>query len=92
MSMGSHSKLLKIMIHDHEEESQPDITKASEDGLRLQKYSRDITYRPGPNIPVKHALPSVNLFNESLDEDRQSDMEVLLHTRVKSFPLSHRCK
>ena len=60
--------------------------------MRLQKYSRDITYRPGPNISAKHALPSVNLFNESLDEDRQSDMEVLLLSLVKSFPLSHRCK
>jgi len=53
----------------HEDESQPDITKASEDGLRLQRYSRDITYRQGPNIPVKHALSCVNLFNDSPDEE-----------------------
>ena len=60
--------------------------------LRLQRYSRDITYRPGPKIPVPDALSRVYLSNESSDEDLQSDMEVLVHSLVKNLPLSAELK
>ena len=56
--------------------------------LRLQRYSLDITYRPGPKIPVPDALSRAYLSNESSDEELQSDMEVLVHSLVKNLPLS----
>ena len=60
--------------------------------LRLQRYSLDITYRPGPNIPVPDALSRAYLSNESSHEDLQSDMEVLVHSLVKHLPLSAELK
>ena len=60
--------------------------------LRLQRYSLDITYRPGPNIPIPDALSRAYLSNESSDGDLQSDMEVLVHSLVKHLPLSAELK
>ena len=56
--------------------------------LRLQRYSLDISHRPGPKIPVPDALSRVYLPHESIDEDLQSDMEVLVHSLVKTLELS----
>jgi len=55
---------------------------------RLQRYSVDITYKPGPKIPVPDALSHAYLSRESVDEDFQSDMEVLVHSLVKNVPMS----
>ena len=56
--------------------------------LRLQRYSLDITYRPRPKMPVPDALSPAYLSSESVDEDIQSDMEVLVHSLVKNLPMS----
>ena len=56
--------------------------------LRLQRYSLDISYLPGPKMPVPDALSRAYLPHESIDEDLQSDMEVLVHSLVKNLDLS----
>ena len=55
--------------------------------LRLQRYSLDISYHPGPKIPVPDALSRAYLPHESIDENLQSDMEVLVHSLVKNLDL-----
>ena len=56
--------------------------------LRLQRYSVDISYSPGPTIPVPDALPRPYMPHESIYEDLQSAMEVLVHSLVKNLDLS----
>lgn len=56
--------------------------------LRLQRYSLDISCRPGPKIPVPDALSGTYLPHESIDEDLQSHIEVLVHSLVKNLDLS----
>lgn len=64
--------------------------------LRLQRYSLDISYRPGSKILVPVALSQAYLPDKSVDLDLQSDMEVLVHSLVKNLPVSAasslRCK
>jgi len=39
-------------------------------------------------MPVPDALSPAYLSSESVDEDIQSDMEVLVHSLVKNLPMS----
>lgn len=64
------------------------MEKMSQRMLLRLRYSLNISYRPGPKIPVPDALSRAYLPNEPVDEDLQSDMEVLVLSLVLNLTMS----